>query len=193
MRATFFGVIILFGFDVPGAAQSSDRLALVPLPALTAEEAVQRCPAEHDTVIARVLRNLLPAAESNIPASDSLAELLDRLDRRFLEPARHELERRILLIGEEVDAAIRGCRKVQKANQQPTYDSSCVAAAEEEGYRNRLRVVNAYLLAIRRQWPLYLAEMRHLNNNTHGVAATFVRHVANTVALITQTAAQFAR
>jgi hypothetical protein len=193
MRATFFVVFLLFGFDVPGAAQSSDRLALVPFPALTAEEAVQRCPAEHDTVIASVLHNLVPAAQSTDQASDSLAKLLDRLDRRFLEHARHELERQILLIGEEVDAAIRDCPKVQKANQQPTYDSSCVAAAEEEGYRNRLRAVNAYLLAIHRQWPLYLAEIRDLNDNTHDVAATLVRHVANAAAFITQTAAQFAR
>lgn len=191
-------VVYLVSFPFGAAAQStepdsSDIFSLLPLPPLDAVEAAHRCPADEDTVATNVLGRIRERLPEPASVADSLSVMLSRLDQEFLVGLRQRLEQQIQAIGEEVDSAIRACPKVRDRNGRLVYDSLCVVRVEHHGYRNRIKVVNQYLTGVRHSWADYLQEVRRLRDTLVNSGPYIARYIAQNVAVITQTAAQFAR
>lgn len=182
------------GARTPSDVSPQDSIAAyLPRPALNASEALQRCPVDEDTSIAAFLNRLDTASHESTTDRDTLTVLCDQLEAQFFDRIRARFYEDIHAMGEQLDDAIRSCPKVRDRWGQLVYDSVCVLRAEQENHRERLMVVDWYLTAVRDIWPAYVDRIRTLLRTSPDSERRLVVRIAKTAALMTQTAAQFAR
>ncbi|HXG00942.1 MAG TPA: hypothetical protein VNL69_09150 [Bacteroidota bacterium] len=182
------------GARTPWDVSPQDSMAAyLPRPALDAKEALQRCPADEDTSIAALLIRFDMGSEERTTDRDTLTMLCDQAEAQFFDRIRARFYEDIHAIGEQLDDAIRSCPKVRDRWGQLVYDSACVLRAEQENHRERQEVVDWYLTAVRDIWPAYVDRIRTILRTSPDSERRLVVRVAKTAALMTQTAAQFAR
>lgn len=209
----------------------------MPQPPAFASEAAARCPIEVDTLVRNALTTLrqLRRKEEAALRSDSSkpgtslrqreANELQKLEenvrkrnaemRARIENIAHlpskDLLQTVREIGETLDADISACPKVGAAKVQ-TYDSVCVARAEEQAHTARHNAVNEFLGAVRTQWkPVIDSLQKHLADDENALLRLAkstgkqrlyrtqlsnwqtIEAILTTTDQITQLAAQFAR
>ena len=154
----------------------------IPSPPKTVQEALKRCPQEEDTLAQRFLReaqrsagmdremlqddSLIIASMKRQPpiASTEMSEYkglqqqleqwkedLPQLLVRATAKTSNEFLQSIQTIGEQLDNTIKHCPKVGPS-KSPTYDSACVAMAEERAKFNRQHEAQVFLSEVGNNW-----------------------------------------
>lgn len=170
-----------------------DILVQLPAPAFNAAEALARCPHEADTLIEKYLQRLIVLSATDTLDAEAAVNQHRSASIHYLARLHQQFEAQIRTIGEQIDRRIRSCSTIANEKGEHVYDLACVESAEHWGKTQRMAAVHDFLAEVRAVWHPYLQTIQNILNNVEHGQWQVVLRVAADAALITSTAAQYAR